>query len=330
MRESSGDIASIDLKAMFSAMPVATALIDRLGRQVVVNEAFAALGGVSANTLVGRELAELTPAIARELEDDFHRCDAGLELPEHEAALGGRTFRVAVKPVRAGGERVTGLVVSLVDITRSKETERRLAEANGRLERFARKDALTGLWNKRHFDEVLVRQISRSLRELTPMSLVLFDVDRLAGLNDACGREAGDGCLRNIAKAVRQHLRRPGDEACRHGDDEFAVLLPNTNAAGAAHLAETLRAAVDRLQIAHPRIPHGRVTVSLGVANLDVSGLDVPAMRDELAQSAGKALSAAKSAGRNAVRVWATALGDVGWGEPENGYFLGTLLAGNG
>jgi len=129
---------------------------------------------------------------------------------------------------------------------------------------------------------------------------------------------------------VRQHLRRPGDEACRHGDDEFAVLLPNTNAAGAAHLAETLRAAVDRLQIAHPRIPHGRVTVSLGVANLDVSGLDVPAMRDELAQSAGKALSAAKSAGRNAVRVWATALGDVGWGEPENGYFLGTLLAGNG
>lgn len=318
--------ASVSLEAIFSAMPVALALIDREGRHVALNQALASISGLTARELVGRKVSDLSPESGKNIEANFRQFDAGLEVPEHELGIGERVFHVAVKALRNDDAHAIGLMVAMTDISQQKETEQLLAEANARLENYARQDYLTELWNRRHFDDILERQISRALREHTPLSLVMLDVDNFKGYNDEYGHAAGDDCLRAVAGALRQSLRRPSDEPCRYGGEEFALLLPNTGVAGASLMAEYIRAAVERLQLAHARTTLGHVTISLGVASLDATGQDAQSMRNALVRSADQALYAAKNAGRNAVRVWGQAMGDVGWGELENDFFLGTLL----
>ncbi len=195
-----------------------------------------------------------------------------------------------------------GFIVVLRDITMRKAAEERLAALNAELAHLASNDALTGLANRRHFDEALEAEWSRARRDGRPVSLLLVDVDRFKAYNDLYGHQDGDACLRAIADAVSSVARRAGTLVARYGGEELAVVLPGADEAGAAALAERIRAAIEGLGRVHAGNPGcgGLVTASLGCATLQPG--DLPeASAAALIADADVRLYEAKRIGRNRV-----------------------------
>jgi diguanylate cyclase (GGDEF)-like protein len=168
------------------------------------------------------------------------------------------------------------------------------------LERLARVDGLTGVANRRTFDDLLLREWRRQARTGQPLSVIMIDVDHFKQYNDTYGHGAGDGCLKKVTQAAQDALQRPADIIARYGGEEFVALLPDTALEGALSVAEGIRAAIIALQIAHTgskAAPH--VTVSLGVACMVPQPDKEPAV---LLEAADARLYAAKSGGRNCVK----------------------------
>ena len=182
------------------------------------------------------------------------------------------------------------------------EQNRRQLEENRRLQdellALTIIDSLTGLHNRRHFDIACAMEWDRARRDDRPLAVLFIDVDYFKAYNDFHGHRAGDDCLAAVGKALGRSLQRPADLAARYGGDEFVVLLPDTYTDGALDVARRLLAAVAELDIPHGASPFGRVTLSIGVAQL------VPSPDrtfQELLERADHALYAAKQAGRNGV-----------------------------
>ena len=218
----------------------------------------------------------------------------------------------ALRDPATGG--ISGIVGSLRDISQRREVEERLAEATRRLEALAAEDGLTGLANRRAFDEALARELGRASREGVALALIMIDVDWFKAFNDRYGHPAGDDCLRRISAELKSVIRRPGDIAARYGGEEFAVLLPGADEAGAALVADRIRGAVRRLEIGHDASPRGFVTVSAGIAALG----RLTAVRDgaRLVGEADRALYSAKAQGRDAA-VGASSLARVREARPR-------------
>jgi diguanylate cyclase (GGDEF)-like protein len=176
---------------------------------------------------------------------------------------------------------------------------RQLQMASNELRRLSISDELTTLGNRRHFDLMLDQEWMRSMRSATPVSLILLDIDYFKNFNDNYGHQAGDECLRLVAQKVRGVAKRTGDTSARYGGEEFALLLPDTELADAATIAEKCRACVESLNI-----PHGHstvcdvVTISAGVSTMVPDG---NTSRKALVEAADKALYRAKADGRNRV-----------------------------
>jgi diguanylate cyclase (GGDEF)-like protein len=164
-----------------------------------------------------------------------------------------------------------------------------------RIQDMAVRDGLTGLYNRRAFDEQLRHALGREDRQKGRLGLVLLDIDHFKKLNDTFGHPAGDAVLRHTAQVVEQHLRR-ADEAARFGGEEFALILPGTDEAGALRLAERVRGGVEKAQLVFEGARLS-VTVSLGVAVWPSDGKD----EETLLGAADRALYAAKQSGRNRV-----------------------------
>lgn len=166
-----------------------------------------------------------------------------------------------------------------------------------RLAQLAGTDALTGILNRRAFDERLEAEWRRAARDESMLAAVMLDIDRFKSFNDRYGHVAGDLCLKRVARALADTLRRPGDLVARVGGEEFCAVLPATDRRGAVALAEELRAAVARQAIPHAGTAAGIVTVSCGVAALQPQAGEATA----LIEIADAALYAAKAAGRDRV-----------------------------
>lgn len=167
------------------------------------------------------------------------------------------------------------------------------------LEAWAHQDGLTGIANRRRFERALDVEWRRARRRQSPLALIMADLDAFKAYNDTLGHQAGDDCLRQVAAALARQAVRPGDVVARYGGEEFAVVLPDTDLANARHLAEQMRAAVERLGLEHPAAAAtGRVTLSLGVAAVVPFSEASPA---ELVERADRALYLAKHAGGNRV-----------------------------
>jgi len=171
-----------------------------------------------------------------------------------------------------------------------------LAAANQELSQLAAQDALTGVGNRRSFEQALAQAWAHSRRRQEPIALVMVDVDHFKQYNDSLGHPAGDDCLRQVAALLQTGLHRPEDRVFRYGGEEFVLLLTATDVNGAVHCSEQLRRAVEARALPHP---HGVVTISLGVASTipDQRSSDGEAM--QLLARADSALYRAKEEGRN-------------------------------
>lgn len=177
-------------------------------------------------------------------------------------------------------------------------TQNELLVVNKQLEKLAMSDQLTGLANRRHFDESLYEQFKLSQRNKTPLSLVICDIDFFKIYNDTYGHQQGDECLARVAKVVADRLERPTDKACRYGGEEFTIILPDTDLRGGLQVANNLRMAVFDQNIKHEGFKIAAfITLSLGFSTY-TGQFKSP---EELLKSADDALYRAKENGRNRV-----------------------------
>jgi diguanylate cyclase (GGDEF)-like protein len=168
-----------------------------------------------------------------------------------------------------------------------------------------RNDFITGVGNRRHFEESLQRHFRRARKTGKPLSLIMIDVDEFKKYNDLYGHPAGDRCLQAMTE-IFVNACRPGDIVGRYGGEEFAVLLPETHSQAAISVAERMRVQVRALRLEHARRPHGIATISLGVASL-VAHAD-ETTHDDLVEAADRALYRAKQDGRDRV-CWPVQMG---------------------
>jgi diguanylate cyclase (GGDEF)-like protein/PAS domain S-box-containing protein len=256
---------------------------------------------------------------------------AAFEFESRVVRPDGQVRHVVCRGVARLGEagRPAGLFGVIRDVTQEHEMGQALRDANARLDQIAHQDALTGLANRRRFDETLGLEWRRTWRGVKPLSLVLADVDSFKLFNDRYGHPAGDACLQRVAEVLARSARRSSDVAARYGGEELAMVLPCTDFAGAEKVAEDLRAAIQALGIPHEgNAAHGVVTVSIGVATAHPPGAADMGSPADLVAAADRMLYEAKRAGRNRVAC-ATSLARAGEApaEPAEAARLATLAA---
>jgi diguanylate cyclase (GGDEF)-like protein/PAS domain S-box-containing protein len=261
----------------------------------------------SSDRIVGWRPDQLvgTPALAGVKPEDLPRVAATVAaLKRGEAEEARITYRTrhrekdeiwlesTLRVTRKLSGEIDGVVAISRDMTAQKDLE-------GKLATLATEDGLTGLANRRCFDERLQEEWSRAYRGGASLSLLLIDVDHFKKFNDQYGHPAGDACLQSIANMLAAEARRPGDLAARYGGEEFAVLLPNTDAAGCAQIGERIRLALGKAGMPHAlNLPSGRVTVSLGGA-ICYPNAERSKTCASLIETADRALYAAKHKGRD-------------------------------
>ena len=170
------------------------------------------------------------------------------------------------------------------------------------LRAMAMKDGLTGLANRRAFDEVLLTEWKRTIRGKSQMSLLMADIDDFKKFNDAYGHQVGDDCLRSVGLALQSAAQRPNDVVARYGGEEIAIILPDSDAGDAEIVSERARKAVEDLRITHAGGAGRAVTVSIGAATALARDGGSAEMPQALLSAADRALYIAKAAGRNCCR----------------------------
>lgn len=283
---------------------------DAAGRFILVNRAWREKLGYTAQEIAQKRLADvLHPEYRAECLEAWDRFLAGEPTGTIEAHFIARDGRVIIAEGSISCSRpdASNAIVRGIfrDITERRafevlldeyrrdleETNRKLAEANARLEQLASLDPLTGLNNRLVFQQRLADEFQRTRRYQVPLSLILIDVDRFKSYNDSFGHPAGDAVLTQVARLLRLSARSI-DVVARIGGEEFAVLLPNTTLDGAIQLAERFRQSIESAEWTHRP-----VTISVGVAAASTSMMDSTA----LVSSADAALYRAKQLGRNRV-----------------------------
>lgn len=296
------EMLSMELEQVFSSCADAMWVVRNDKKVVRANGAMLSLLGKSIEEVVGSRCQDVLEApLCNKKNCALHRSDGGTAGKEYDVARVGpdgeqQHFIVTTAPL-VTLDGTPGIVTQFKDISDRKQAEAALAKANVALARMARFDSLTQLPNRRSFDETLQQEWRRLAREEKDLSLILCDIDCFKQYNDTYGHQAGDDCLRKVAQALEDCVRRAGDMACRYGGEEFIFLLPNTPLEGAAGFAERVRQAVELLALPHSSSHVSPVvTLSLGVA-AQVPSADIDP--EALIKVADDALYKAKDSGRN-------------------------------
>jgi len=277
------------------------------GSQTYVSPGVKALTGWEPKDLIGRLSRELIhPADVVEVELAMRALRAGSEggTLEYRARRRDGEYFWVEGSLRVYRDPATGMPIGFLNIVRDiserKRSEEHLQSAYRAMESLVVVDALTGISNRRRFDEALATEWRRALREGDKLSLLLIDADHFKRYNDTYGHVRGDSCLKQIAEAALDIVLRPGDLVARYGGEEFAVVLPGTDEIGAKAVAEDICQAVRNRRLPHEGNAPGIVTVSVGVATvIPVRGKSP----QDLIESADQALYRAKGRGRNRVVV---------------------------
>lgn len=293
---------SLDLIARF----------DRELRHQYVNPAYEKVTGIPRDQFAGKSRGEVglpdeeTVRWESHLRGVFRTGNSATMEFQHSGPNGTSYFESLLVPETDMLGQVQSVLVVSRDITERRRSERNLRESqtkleemNQRLQRLATVDSLTGLANRRLFDEKIDDEWRRSIRWQTPLALVMIDVDHFKLYNDSEGHMAGDQCLRRVANAIRSAVRRSTDFVARYGGEELAVLLAGETLEGGQVVAENIRRSVEKINIPHPKsMTTDHVTISLGV-NAVMPGK--ACSLSEFIEGADESLYKAKSAGRNQV-----------------------------
>lgn len=275
--------------------------LDKDGRYIFVNKATTELLEYSSDELLSLRVWDIDPLFSeekwrahwRDLEEKksvkietVNRKKSGMDIP----------IEVTASMVIFENEKYNCSVVR--DMSEYKRTEKELRALNEVILHLSITDGLTGISNRRYFDEVLMREVNRHSHTLAPLSVILLDVDYFKEYNDHYGHVAGDECLQKIGHALADIIERPGDLVARYGGEEFAFILPETSEEVCSALAEKIKKRIGSLMITHVFSPEtGCITCSLGVLTIITPGLTPR----EILNTVDLLLYNAKRAGRNRI-----------------------------
>ena len=283
----------------------------KMTRTIQDSTVIAAVGVVLTLLLMAVMAYRLGRSVAMPIEtltQTFRRLARGETAADLDLSAASYEFRElshAADVFRKKNEQTERLLVEYRQLSealdrRVNERTRELEQANRQLEKLSRTDGLTGLANRRFFEEILAQDWAMAVRQELWLAVIMLDVDFFKSFNDRYGHLAGDDCLRRVARILASALQRKSDLAARYGGEEFVLVLQDTDRDGALGIAESVREAVEELAIPHAGSPHGVVTISAGVA---VRGPD-DALKgaDQLVKRADEALYRTKRGGRNQVQ----------------------------
>ena len=275
--------------------------LDKDGRYIFVNKAATELLEYSSDELLNLKVWDIDPLFSedkwcthwRELEEKkslrietVNRKKSGQDIP----------IEVTANMVVFECEKYNCSIVR--DISEYKRAEKELRSLNEAIFRLSITDGLTGISNRRYFDEVFMRESKRHSRTLDPLSIILLDSDYFKEYNDYYGHVAGDECLQKIGRALADIIKRPGDLVARYGGEEFAFILPETPEDGVRELAGEIKKRINSLSISHVFSPEtGCITCSLGVLTIITPGLSPR----EILNTVDQLLYNSKRAGRNRI-----------------------------
>jgi diguanylate cyclase (GGDEF)-like protein len=323
-RAKGADVAHAYAVRLLQHLVVPTFVIDPERRVVIWNRACERLTGVAAPEVLGTSLHWrafyqerrycLADLVALKRPDRLGKLYSQFSVHDDSTAgfsaenwcvmpkLGNHLYlAIDAGPILDEDGRLIAVVETLRDITDQKRAETALKT-------LAAKDGLTGLFNRRSFDQALQAEWQRAERSRKPLALLFADVDHFKLFNDRYGHQTGDECLRAVATIIGERAFRPTDLAARYGGEEFAIVLPETDRNGAIEVAERIRTTVMERAIAHGAPGAGpHVTISVGVALRGPEDIGSP---DYLLGLADQALYAAKRLGRNRVTCADTMLAD--------------------
>lgn len=283
---------------VFENTAEAIMILGRSGEIDSVNHAFSVITGYEPMDALGREFREL---LISDRHDSTFMAEFWSILIETGRWKGeiwarhknGRVFPIEVSLNVIIGEsgQISHFAAIFDDITQRKRTEELLTS-------MSYNDDLTGVANRRHFNERLNEEWSRAGRKHYDVSLILLDIDYFKLYNDTYGHQAGDECLKMVAHTLSGLVKRAGELLARYGGEEFAIIAPDSDQDSTLALSEKLRYAIESLDIAHKRSPYGKVTISLGFATL---AANTGFTESDLIRLADEALYRAKGGGRNRV-----------------------------
>lgn len=293
-----------NFERLFEGAPVPMSIHSLADNRIMaLNLASSGLYNLDRAKLIGHKFVDFgmgVPPEHRSTIDRLLAMRAPIEQIEMPLRIAGGVVRdVLLNAVYITYEDEPCYMVTSTDITENRRIQRELAQANAELSRLSTTDALTGLQNRRHFDLTLHAEWSRSSRQGRPLALMMVDIDHFKLFNDRYGHLGGDECLRQIATLLRSCIHRAGETLARFGGEEFAILLPDTDAQQATELAQECVRRVEEAHLPHEASPSGAwVTLSIGVATR-TGQKDLPAT--DLVEAADRALYEAKRSGRNQV-----------------------------
>jgi len=280
------------------------AIVDETGHYTRVNEAWSALLGYSQDQIVGNPVGQVAHPDDRGKVDDYRqRLTEGMPVGgvvTRVRHVQGHYLDIEWRVLHAGDQ----VFLNGRDVSREKANMRemekvntQLAEQKLALQEMAFHDGLTGVFNRRYFDEVLHAEWRGCAREGKVIAVLLLDIDHFKLYNDTYGHLQGDECLKHVATELQNRFKRPRDFVARYGGEEFVALLSDTDEKGALHKANEVVQAIAAMHIKHEKSPvQPYVTVSVGVAVVTPNLVDLP---ESLVQRADAVLYEAKSTGRN-------------------------------
>lgn len=315
LRQFQEDLSASQVDAVFEHLADGILMADVDGRILSMNAAAEQMFGYSIDEVLGQSVRMLLPEPYASRHDEnleHYRQTGEIRIMGYGRELDGRCkdgsvfpMDVSVSQIEIQGGDV--FVVIARDITQHKAQQELVEQerANSQtLEQLVRIDAVTGIANRRHFDESLTNEVRRAAREQKPVSLLLCDIDFFKAFNDRYGHPAGDKALRSVAVEIAACFQRAGELAARYGGEEFGIVVPGTDLAKAGELAGKMQRRIAELSIPHSASHVAdHITLSIGVASA-VPGPHYD--HNNLVEEADRALYRAKGAGRNRIELAAT------------------------